>query len=203
MARTLEFWFSIGSTYTYLTVARIEAAAAAAGVPVAWRPFNVRRIMQQMDNRFLAGKPEKYAHMWRDIARRAEMYGIPCTVPVTHPLPGFDVANRVAILAWQEGWLLPYVKAAYHGWFVEGRAPGEGPNLGASLRAAGQDPARVLPLAEGAAVEAAYVAATEEARGKGIFGAPSFIVEGELFWGDDRLEDALSWAKHGRVLRQP
>ncbi len=191
----IDFWFSIGSTYTYLSVARIARVEAAEGVAFRWRPFNVRRIMKEMDNRFLAGKPEKYAYMWRDIARRAAMQGSDCVVPVPHPIAELERANRVAVLAEQEGWCVPYVRATYHRWFTVGQEPGSEPNLSDSLREIGQDPARVLPLADSDAIAAALDRATDEARALGIFGAPSFVVKGELFWGDDRMEDAIAWAR--------
>ena len=98
----IDFWFSLGSTYSYLAAARLPEIAAREGVAVRWRPFSVRRIMREMDNRFLAGKPEKYAYMWRDIARRAAVLGIPANVPVPHPIAEFDLANRVAVLGMQE-----------------------------------------------------------------------------------------------------
>ena len=188
----INVWFSVGSTYSYLALMRLPEVAAARGVAFRLRPFNVRKIMIAMDNRFLAGKPEKYAHMWRDIARRAARYGLVAHVPVPHPIPGFDLANRVAVLAAAEGWCEAYVRETYLRWFGQGQAPGSEPNLSASLVAIGQDPTRVLALA--------YDAATEEARSLGIFGAPSFIVDRELFWGDDRLEDAVDWRLHGRLV---
>lgn len=199
---SIDFWFSVGSTYSYLSIARIPGLEHATGVAFRWRPFSVRRIMREMDNRFLQGKPEKYAYMWRDIARRAAMYGIECRVPVPHPLREFDLANRVAVVAAAEGWCPAYCRATYRRWFVEGQEPGSEPNLTDSIREVGQDPARVLPLAESAETQAAYENVTDEARALGIFGAPTFAVSGELFWGDDRLDDALSWHRHGRVTPQ-
>jgi 2-hydroxychromene-2-carboxylate isomerase len=198
---SIDFWFSVGSTYSYLSIARLPGLERAHDVEVRWRPFSVRRIMREMDNRFLQGKPEKYAYMWRDIERRATMHGIECRVPVPHPLQEFDTANRVAVLAALEGWCPEYVRATYRRWFIEGQEPGSEPNLSESLREIGQDPARVIPLAAGTEVGDAYERATDEARALGIFGAPTFAVGRELFWGDDRLEDALSWHLHGRVAR--
>jgi 2-hydroxychromene-2-carboxylate isomerase len=191
----LEFWFSVGSTYSYLTVMRIEAAAAAAGAKVAWRPFSVRAIMTEMNNIPFATKPVKAAYMWRDIERRAAGYGLPCRVPAPYPLQAFDLANRLAVLGREEGWCAAYVKAVYRHWFQAGEEASSPAVLDASLREAGQDPARALALAESAAVGAAYDAATEDARRHGIFGAPSFLVGDELFWGDDRLEEALAWCR--------
>lgn len=190
----IDFWFSIGSTYTYLSVMRLPALAASQGVAINWRPFSVRRIMREMDNRFLAGKPEKYAYMWRDIGRRAKAFGLPANLPVPHPLAEFDLANRVAILGLQQGWGVAYIQATFLRWFRDGTQPGQDPNLADSLRECGLDPARVLPEAQSAAIGAAYDAATDAARALGIFGSPNVVTaDGELFWGDDRLEEALAW----------
>jgi 2-hydroxychromene-2-carboxylate isomerase len=196
----IDFWFSIGSTYSYLSVMRLPEVERAQGLAFRWRPFNVRRIMREMDNRHLEGKPAKYRYMWRDIGRRAAVLGIPADVPVPHPIAELDAANRVAVLGMEEGWGVAYVRATYLRWFRDGREPGSDPNLSASLREVGQDPERVRALAAGEAVGRAYEAATDEARALGIFGSPTFVVHGrELFWGDDRLEHAIGWARHGRV----
>lgn len=88
---------------------------------------------------------------------------------------------------------MAYMVAAYQRWFVNGEAAGSEPNLSASIAAAGQDPKRVLEIANSEAGIDALYAATEEARGLGIFGSPSFVVDGELFWGHDRLDDAIEW----------
>lgn len=196
----IDFWFSLGSTYSFLSAMRLPDVARAEGVTFNWRPFSVRRIMREMDNRFLAGKPEKYSYMWRDISRRAEMLGVPANVPLPHPIAAFDTANRVALIGMQEGWGVEYTRAAFRAWFEFRQEPGSEPNLSNSIRAAGQDPARVIALAEDAATDQAYQAATDEAKALGIFGAPTFVVnKAELFWGDDKLEQAINWLRLGRV----
>ncbi|MFY0310388.1 2-hydroxychromene-2-carboxylate isomerase [Leisingera sp. D0M16] len=191
----LDFWYSIGSTYTYLTVMRIADAAAKAGVPVRWRPFNVRHVMTVQNNIPFKDKPEKTAYMWRDIERRAQRYGFHVRLPAPYPLPELVLANQVAALGAAEGWGEAYTQAAYRCWFEAGQPAGEDPNLTASLEAAGQDPARVLAEAQSEKTVKMLADATEEAMDLGIFGAPSFAVAGEIFWGDDRLEDALLWAQ--------
>lgn len=189
----IQFWFSIGSTYTYLTVARLPQVEARAGASFEWRPFSVRAIMIEQNNIPFATKPVKAAYMWRDIERRADLYGVPVKVPAPYPLKEFDLANRVAVVGAREGWCAQYVRAAYRRWFVDGLEAGSEPNLSQSIAEAGQDPARVVAEAESAAAEAAYLAATDEARKLGIFGAPTFVSHGEVFWGDDRLDDAIAW----------
>ena len=197
----IDFWFSTGSTYTYLAVSRLPAVAKQSGVRFNWKPFSVRAIMREQNNIPFAGKPVKTAYMWRDIERRAASYGLPIKVPAPYPLKEFDLANRLAVLGLAEGWGIDYIQASYRRWFVDGQEPGLDPNLSASLGEVGQHAARAVERANGPEVGARYEKATAEAKALGIFGSPTFAVGGELFWGDDRLDDALSWFRHGKVMR--
>ena len=192
----IEFWFSIGSTYTYLTVMRLDIIEKNSGVTFEWKPFSVRALMQEMNNVPFKGKPVKEKYMWRDLERRARRHGIPINLPIEYPLPQFDLANRVAIVAATQGWCRDYVKAAYKLWMLEGSPAGSESNIERSVTAAGQRPNDVVEAANSKAVGTAYADATDAARSLGIFGSPSFVVAGrELFWGDDRLEDAVDWAR--------
>ena len=151
--------------------------------------------MREMDNvPFPATKQAKVDYMWRDIQRRASGYGFEARVPAPYPLKEFDLANRIAVLGMQEGWCSDYVRATYWRWFLKWLEPGSEPNVSESLREIGQDSELILELATGEETGEVYSCQTESAQSKGIFGSPSFIVDGELFWGDDRLEDAVSWA---------
>lgn len=194
---SIDFWFSVGSTYTYLTVARLDQIALSEGVTFRWRPFDVSIIMKEQKNFPFSNKPIKAAYMWRDIERRAGKYGIPVRVPAPYPPPELELANRIAVLADKEGWCPAYVKAAYARWFVHGEVVGGGPNVLHTLREAGQDVARVLDLARSNEIGDALMRSTNEARRLNIFGSPTFITRGELFWGDDRLEDAVLWQRRG------
>jgi len=195
----IDFWFSPGSTYTYLTASRLQKVAAAEGVAFNWRPFSVRTIMREQNNSPFIGKPIKTAYMWRDIERRAARYGLAVNVPAPYPLKELDLAGRVVVLGLAEGWGKSYLEGSYRRWFVDGQEPGLEPNLGASLRDVGQDAEQVVARAGGDDVVETYQAATNEARTLGIFGSPTFVARGELFWGDDRLDDALTWFRHGSL----
>ncbi|PDT54625.1 MULTISPECIES: 2-hydroxychromene-2-carboxylate isomerase [Sinorhizobium] len=193
MTAPVDFWFSIGSPYTFLAVMRLSEVAEKAGVEVRWRPFDVSEIQAEANDGPFAGKPLKAAYMWRDIERRAAKFGLPLRFPIPYPLADLAAANRVAVLAAQEGWCPAYAIAAYRRWFVDREPAGSEPNLSASIKEAGQDPARVLEEASTRAAAEALDAATQEAKEIGIFGTPSFVADGELFWGHDRLEDAIEW----------
>ena len=198
--KEIEFWFSIGSTYTYLSVTRIAEVTQKTGVSFSWQPFSVRNIMREMDNiPFPPNKQVKVKYMWRDIERRAQGYGFTSNVPAPYPLKEFDLANRVAVLAKKEGWCEDYVRSTYRRWFIDGHEAGGDVNLSQTLSEIGHVKSRVLKLAGSQDIEAAYLNQTERAKRAGVFGSPSFIVDGELFWGDDRLEDAIAWARKTEV----
>jgi 2-hydroxychromene-2-carboxylate isomerase len=200
-AAPIDFWFSIGSLYTYLSVMRIDRFEELHGIEFRWRPFSVRSIMIEMDN-IPARKPAKLAYMWRDIERRAA--GALCDFPrrPPYPLKNFDLANRIAVVGAAEDWCPDYVRATYARWFGLGEEAGSEPNVSAGLKEIGQDPKRVLALAESVETGRAYDQATAEAKALGIFGAPTFVTRGEVFWGDDRLEDAVRWHGKGTLVRR-
>lgn len=197
MRTTLDFFFFIGSTYTYLTVNRIEALAEWEGVKVRWRPFNVRALMIEQNNRPFVGKPVKLKYMWRDVERRSARYGIPFRTIPPYPVDLHDLANRIGIVAAGQGWCPDYTKAVYRSWFLDGIDPGDVDALTRVLTGLGKDPEAVIAQAQGHGARERYVSETDTARDLGVFGSPTFVHGKEIFWGDDRLEDAVRWAKAG------
>jgi 2-hydroxychromene-2-carboxylate isomerase len=195
----IDFWFTMGSTYSYLSVSRLADVERSTGMTFRWRPFHLLIILQEMKHIPFADKPTKSTYMWRDIERRAAMYGIPMKLPVPYPARQSVVANLVAIVGMRENWGADFVRAAYRRWFQRGEETGSEPNVSESLRDIGQDPERVLTLANSDDTKAVLTAETDTARELGIFGSPTFVVGRELFWGDDRLADAINWCRFGRV----
>lgn len=191
----LDFYFFIGSTYTYLAVNRVDELAGREGVVLRWCPFNVREIMVEQNNRPFVGKPVKMQYMWRDVERRARRHGIAFRSVPDYPVDPDGLANRVAVIAADEGWCPEYVKATYKAWFLENKAPGNASHLRSILSQLGKDADQVVSMADGQATRAALSAATDRARELGIFGSPTFVCGREIFWGDDRFEDAIEWAK--------
>lgn len=199
MARqpTLEFWYEFASTYSYLAAARIEEAAAAAGVAVRWRPFLLGPIFasQGWTTSPFNLYPAKGRAMWRDMERMAAGQGLP---PLTRPDP-FPVnslsAVRVAVLGQDQEWLVPFSKAVFCASFAEGRSIAEPASVAAILDTLGLDGTQTVRAAAAEGNKTRLRVNVEEARSRGIFGAPTFLTEdGELFWGNDRLEQALAWA---------
>jgi 2-hydroxychromene-2-carboxylate isomerase len=198
-ADPIDFWFTMGSTYSYLSVMRLGELERSSGIRFSWRPFHLLVILQEMKHVPFADKPAKSAYMWRDIERRAAMYGLPVSLPVPYPAKQSIMANLVAIVGMRQGWGVDFVRAAYRRWFQLGQETGSEPNVSESLRDIGQEPQSVLALANATDTTAALIAETEVAKKLGIFGSPTFVVGRELFWGDDRRDDAISWHRHGRV----
>jgi 2-hydroxychromene-2-carboxylate isomerase len=189
----IDFWFSMGTTYSYLSVMRFAQLERSSGIQFRWRPFHLLIILQEMKHVPFADKPAKLAYMWRDIERRAAMYGIPVSLPAPYPAKNSIAANLVAIRGMREGWGVDFVRAAYQRWFQFGQETGDEPNLSDSLRDIGENPETALALANSAETKAILMAETAVARSLGIFDSPTFVVGGELFWGDDRLGDAINW----------
>lgn len=195
----IDFWYSIGSTYTFLTVMRLPEWCRKHDASVRWRPFDVRRIMTDQKNIPFAGKRAKSRYMWRDIERRAAKYGLRAKVPAPYPISDLPLANQVAMLGMSEDWGIGFTRSVYRIWFEDGLEAGSEAALTEALHRCGQEPMATLARARDNGAVTALEDATREAEQAGIFGAPSFVVRGELFWGDDRLDDAFSWARLGHV----
>ena len=195
----IDFWYSIGSTYSFLTVMRLPDWCRQHDASVRWRPFDVRQVMQAQQNVPFVGKPQKTAYMWRDIERRAAKYGLRAQLPAPYPISDLPRANRLALMGMAGDWGIGFTRALYRLWFEHGVEAGSTEALTEALHRAGQDPMPLLARADDPAAQAALEAETAEAVRQGVFGAPSFVVRDELFWGDDRLDDAFSWARLGHV----
>jgi 2-hydroxychromene-2-carboxylate isomerase len=192
---TLEFWYEFASTYSYLAVMRIEALAEEAGITLAWRPFLLGPIFaeQGWNTSPFNLYPAKGRHMWRDMEREAEALGLPLQRPAPFPQNSLFAAH-IAYLG-QDSWGPAFTRALFRAGFGEGRSIAEAGVMREAVEQAGQDPDTVFASAQSDAVKAGLRAQNEAAIGRGIFGAPSFVApDGELFWGNDRLDRALRWA---------
>jgi 2-hydroxychromene-2-carboxylate isomerase len=199
----LDFWHELGSSYSYPAAMRIEAAAAAAGVEVRWRPFLVGPIFkaQGWPDAPFNFLPVKGRYMVRDLERICSGLNVPFRLP--EPFPQNTVtATRLALIGHDEGWGIDFTRRAYLTEFGEGRDLGDRAVLSGILASLSLDAEATLARAESPENKLRLRAETETAQKLGIFGAPTFIAEdGELFWGNDRLDHALNWATSDR--RQP
>jgi 2-hydroxychromene-2-carboxylate isomerase len=193
----LDFWFEFASTYSYPAAMRLEPLAAAAGVTVRWRPFLLGAIFKAqgwpLDSPF-NWQEAKGRHMWRDLERLCMTYGLPFRRPDPFPQPSV-LASRVALVGLEQGWGEDFARAVYRAQFAEGRQIGDAEVIAHLLSELGVEPQATIARAQSEEIRGALRAQTDEAQKLGIFGAPTFIVGGELFWGNDRLEQALAWAR--------
>ena len=152
--------------------------------------------MKEMNNiPFPKDKINKVNYMWRDIERRSEQYGFFAKTPVPYPLSEFDLANQIAILGLEDNWGIDYIRMTYKKWFQEGKEPAIEPSISEICKELKLEKDKVLLEAKSEKIEKRYLLNTESARKNKIFGSPSFVVNNEIFWGDDRMEDAINWSK--------
>lgn len=196
MKPTLVFWYEFASTYSYLTIMRIDAEASRAGVAVEWRPFLLGPIFvaQWWTTSPFNIYPAKGRYMVRDIGRIAAERGLPFKMPETFPVNGLKAA-RLAIAAESLGGTAAFSRAVFNAQFATGLDVSNDSVLTTCLTSSGLDADAMWARSKDDGVKAALRRNTEEAQAIGLFGAPSFTTEdGELFWGDDRLDQALRWS---------
>jgi 2-hydroxychromene-2-carboxylate isomerase len=196
---TLEFWFEFASTYSHIAAFRVERLAREADIAVAWKPFLLGPIFSAQgwnDSPFNI-YPAKGRYMWRDMERLAARYGVPFRKPTVFPRGGL-VAARVAMLALREPWLPEFVRAVYRANFAEDRDTSSRETIAAILDSLGQSGGPIVVRAEAPENKARLREQNQRAVSRGIFGAPTFIAGDEMFWGSDRLEDAIDWLTRGR-----
>jgi 2-hydroxychromene-2-carboxylate isomerase len=192
----LEFWYDFASNFSYLSAMRIEELAEVAGVEVRWRPFLLGPIFaaQGMNTSPFNLYPVKGRYAWRDMEREAQALGLPARKPDPFPQNSL-LSARVALLGLERGWTPAFTKAVYRAEFGAGRTIGDPAVIGSVLAELGLDASAILKDAQDEPNKARLKAVGEEAKSRGLFGAPTFFTEdGEMFWGNDRLERALAWA---------
>ncbi len=193
----LDFWFDFASTYSYPAIMRVGALARREAVSVNFRPFLLGPIFKMQGwstspfNLFAA----KGRHMWRDLERTCGDLGLKFRRPEPFPQSSL-LAARVALVGLGEGWGGDFCRAVFHAEFAEERQIAEPETMCGILAGLSVDPAAVLEQAQTTAIKDRLRAETAKAQELDIFGAPSFrTADSELFWGNDRLETALAWAK--------
>ena len=193
----IEFWYEFASTYSYPAAMRIERLAADKGVAVAWRPFILGPLFnaqQGLTDSPFNVVPVKGQYMWRDLERICDQQNLPLRHPSQFPRNSL-LAARVAIVGLEDGWTPAFSRAVYQANFVDDLDIGSPEVLAPLIAEVGAGPEHVLAAAQSAPVKAQLKEHVAMAKERGLFGAPSFLTaDGELFWGNDRLEQALDWA---------
>ncbi len=193
---SLQFWFEFASTYSYLSVCRIEQVAADAGIDVEWKPFLLGPLIKEFgwDDSPFNIYPVKGRYMWRDLERLCRQYGLPFQKRGQFPRNGLYAA-RIATIAASEDWCPAFTKAVFRANFAEDQDIAAPEVLTGIRESTGQNASSVVERAQTQQNKDRLRKQTEKASSLGIFGAPSFITNGELFWGNDRLVQAVEWLK--------
>jgi 2-hydroxychromene-2-carboxylate isomerase len=190
----IEFWYEFASTYSYPAAMRIEAVAGARGLEVAWRPFLLGPLFAEQgwrDSPFNI-YPVKGRYMWRDLERTCRRLDLPLTRPNPFPQPSL-LAARIA-LSLDESVRPRFSRAVYHAEFGQGRSIAEPAGLMPLIEALGLDGQEALTRAQSPANKEHLKSQGARAAAIGLPGAPCIVTaDGEVFWGNDRLEEAMQW----------
>ncbi|PJZ53642.1 2-hydroxychromene-2-carboxylate isomerase [Leptospira adleri] len=188
----IEFFFEFASTYSYLSVMRIEKLIQNSSIEILWRPFLLGPIFKEQgwnDSPFNV-YPAKGKYMWKDMQRRSRKYGIDFLIPNVFPRNGL-LASRIAIANETQPWISSFIRETFQANFAQDQDISSRDVLTPILKKIGVNSEEILQGTSNEEIKNRLRKQTERAASLGIFGAPSFIVNEELFWGDDRLEDAL------------
>lgn len=191
--KAIEFWFEFASNYSYLSVMRIEAATARLGVELRWRPFLLGPIFHSLgwNNSPFVLQKAKGDYVWRDMVRECEKYQLPWTRPSTFPRASL-LPLRVALVGAEQGWMGDYCRRVMSLNFVEDREIDSREAVAEVLAQLGLPADAIIDEALCEAGKLRLRRQTETAANRGVFGAPTFFVGDEMFWGNDRLDDALA-----------
>ncbi|MEW6341131.1 MAG: 2-hydroxychromene-2-carboxylate isomerase [Paraburkholderia sp.] len=193
--RAIDFWFDFGSNYSYLSVMRIEAQAAMHRVTVCWRPFLLAPVFQALGyetSPFVLQK-EKGEYVWKDMERQCRKYALPWRKPTVFPRRAL-LPLRVALRGADEPWIGAFCRAVMLLNFSQDRDIDSPQAVSEVLTQLGLPAQQLIADALGDDNKLKLREQTAQARAQGVFGAPTFFVGAEMFWGNDRLDEALAFA---------
>ncbi|MCB1928619.1 MAG: 2-hydroxychromene-2-carboxylate isomerase [Rhodocyclaceae bacterium] len=192
---TIEFWFDFGSNYSYISTMRIEAAASRSGLQVRWRPFLLGPIFRSFgwESSPFVLQAAKGEYVWKDMVRECRKAGIAWRKPSVFPRPAV-LPLRVALVGAGQTWIGAYCRRMMALNFAEDRDIDSVETVAEVLHGLGLEAGEILAAAQSDANKRRLREQTEAAKALRIFGAPTFLVGDEMFWGNDRLDDAIAEA---------
>jgi 2-hydroxychromene-2-carboxylate isomerase len=192
----LEFWFDFGSNYSYLSVMRMRDLALAARIDVRWRPFLLGPIFKSLGwetSPFVLQK-EKGAYMWQDMVRECQKYGLPWQRPSEFPRHSL-LPVRIAVYGAEQPWMQTFCERVMLRNFSADLDINAEQSMMAVLASLDLDAPAIIHAAQSEENKRSLREQTEQAKARGIFGAPTFFAGDEMFWGNDRLDDAIALAR--------
>lgn len=188
-SRTLEFYFDFGSPAAYLAWTQVHALAQDAGATLVLKPMLLGGVFQATGNRSPMAVPTKGNYVFVDFSRFAKRYGVPLVMNPHFPINTLLLMRGAAGLQLRgDARLVDYCNAMFKAIWVDALNLGDPAVVGQVLVAAGFDPQALLALTAEPDVKERLKATTEEAVARGVFGAPTFFVGDQMFWGQDRLD---------------
>jgi 2-hydroxychromene-2-carboxylate isomerase len=198
MTRTIDFYFDFSSPYGYLASTRVDALALKHGATVEWRPFLLGAVFKLTGAAPLTGIPIKGDYALHDWARAARRYGVPFHMPAQFPFGTVTACRAYYHLRQKDpAGAVKLAKALLHAAFGEGRDICPVESVGAIAEAHGFDAEDILAGIQSAPVKELLKHEVEHAIARGVFGSPFFLIDGEGFWGDDRLDEVAEWLDRG------
>ncbi|NNU44119.1 2-hydroxychromene-2-carboxylate isomerase [Ramlibacter montanisoli] len=189
MTRAVEFYFDVGSPAAYLAWTQLPKIVQQAGCEIEYRPFLLGGVFQATGNRSPMEVPAKGQYMQDDLQRFARRYGVPFRHNPHFPINTLTLMRGALGLQMREPQrMVPYVDAVYRAIWVDGKNMNDPATVAGVLQQAGFDPEKLLALAQDPAVKDELKVVTQEAVARGAFGAPTFFVGDQMFWGQDRLD---------------
>ncbi|TEU30465.1 2-hydroxychromene-2-carboxylate isomerase [Alkanindiges illinoisensis] len=200
MEKTLDFWFEYASPYSYPAAMRVEQLAEQAGVNVRWRVFLLGAVFQQYGWKTTPNElfPAKGNYMWHDMQRICASLNLPYQRPSTFPRNGM-LAARISANYAESEWIGDFIRAVYTANFAHDQDIGNSELIANILDKLGQDSAQIIAEANSDEGKQKLKQQTQQALQQDVFGAPFMMVGNEPFWGNDRLEQAIYFAAHGKL----
>ena len=189
----IECWFDFASNYSYLSIMRLEQQAAERGIAVIWRPFLLGPIFQSLgwNNSPFVLQEAKGNYVWEDMPRQCRKYHLPWQQPSQFPRRQL-LPTRVALLVEEQPWMGVYCRRIMQMNFAQDRDIDNADAVGEALAGLGAPIDALIQQATDESTKQRLRQRSDDARARGIFGAPSFFVGTSMYWGNDRMDDALA-----------